>query len=152
MTHLHDPPRFHPARRARGTLRAVALGGALGTLARYGLDRGVPTPGGHFPTATLIINLSGSLLIGLLLPLAMAQAARRPLLRPFLITGVLGGWTTYSALATDAAVLLRAGHTMLAFGDLGATLLGGIALVAAGFYLSPAHTYVRYRRGHGNGK
>lgn len=152
MTHPHDTPRFHASRRARGTLRAVALGGGLGTLARYGLDRGIPIPAGHFPTATLIINLSGSLLIGMLLPLAMAQAARRPLLRPFLITGVLGGWTTYSALATDAAALLRAGHTTVALGDLGATLVGGMALVAVGFYLSPAHPYVRYRRSNGNGR
>ena len=51
--------------------------------------------------------------------------------------------------ATDAATLLRAGHATLALGDLGATLLGGMALVAAGFYLSPAHAYVRYRRGNG---
>lgn len=152
MTHPHDPPRFHASSRAPGTLWAVALGGALGTLARYGLDRGLPTPEGHFPTATLIINLSGSLLIGLLLPLAMAQAARRPLIRPFLISGILGGWTTYSALATDAGALLRAGHTVMALGDLGATLLGGMTLVAAGFYLSPAHSYVRYRRSNGNGK
>jgi CrcB protein len=152
MTHPHDSPRFHASRRAPGTLRAVALGGALGTLARYGLDRGIPTPAGHFPTATLIINLSGSLLIGLLLPLAISHTARRPLLRPFLITGILGGWTTYSALATDAAALLRAGHDMVAFGDMGATLVGGMALVAAGFYLSPAHAYVRYRRSNGTGR
>jgi CrcB protein len=138
---------FHPAPRAPGTHVAVALGGGFGTLARYALDRAIPTTAGHFPTATLLINLGGSLLIGLLLPLALAQTDRRPLLRPFAITGVLGGWTTYSALATDAATLFKAGHVALAFGDLGATVVGGLALVAAGFFLSPAHTYVRYRRG-----
>src|SRR5208282_1937480 len=102
----HHAP-FHPTPRAPGTPYAVALGGGLGTLARYGLDRAVPTQVGHFPTATLLVNLSGSLLIGLLLPFALGQAARRPLLRPFLITGILGGWTTFSALATDAAQLLK---------------------------------------------
>ena len=77
----------------------------------------------------------------------MANPLRRAPFRPFAITGVLGGWTTYSALATDAATLFKAGHVALAFGDLGATVVGGLALVAAGFFLSPAHTYVRYRRG-----
>jgi fluoride exporter len=149
MTHPPQPPPFHASARAPGTLWAVALGGALGTLARYVLDRAIPAPAGHFPTATLIVNLSGSLLIGVLLPIAIAQAAQRPLLRPFLITGLLGGWTTYSALATNAATLLRAGHAMLALGDLSATVLGGAALVFIGFYLSPAHAYVRYRRGNG---
>jgi CrcB protein len=146
MTRSVQRAPFHRTARARGTWPAVALGGALGTLARYGVDRGLPTASNHFPTATLLINLSGSLLIGLLLPLALAQATRRPLFRPFIVTGVLGGWTTYSALATDGATLLKSGHPFLAFGDLGATVFGGLALVSAGFYLSPAHTYVRYRR------
>ena len=146
MAHpAHHGP-FHPTSRPPGTPYAVALGGALGTLARYAIGRGLPTAGGHFPTATLVVNLSGSLLIGLLLPYALAQALRRPLIRPFLITGVLGGWTTFSALATDAALLLRSWHVALAIGDLGATLGGGLLLVAAGFYLSPAHGYVRYPR------
>lgn len=143
-THLGP---FHPVTRAPGTLWAVALGGALGTLARFVLDRAVPTPMGHFPTGTLIINLSGSLLIGLLLPIALAQAARHPLVRPFVVTGILGGWTTYSALATDAATLFKSGHSVLALGDLGATVIGGFALVTAGFFLSPAHSFVRYPRG-----
>jgi CrcB protein len=138
---------FHPGTRSRSTLSAVALGGALGTLARYGLDRALPTASGHFPGATLIINLSGSLLIGLLLPVALARSGPRPLLRPFLVTGVLGGWTTYSALATDAAILGKNGHAWLAAGDLGATVIGGLALVAVGFYASPAHREVRYRNG-----
>ncbi len=124
---------------------AVALGGALGTLARYALDRAIPAPSTHFPTATLIINLSGSLLIGFLLPIALAQAERRPLLRPFAITGLLGGWTTYSALATNTATLFTLHHGGLALGDLGATLFGGLALVALGFYASPAHRSVQYR-------
>jgi CrcB protein len=146
MAQIVQPTPFQPSTRSTGTLVAVAIGGALGTLARYGLDRAIPTSAGHFPTATLIINLSGSLLIGLLLPIALAQASRRPLIRPFLVTGVLGGWTTFSALATDAATLLKSGHPLFAFGDLGLTVVGGVALVAAGFYLSPAHSYVRYRR------
>jgi len=143
------PATFHPSHRSPATLAAVTLGGALGTLARYSVDRGLPTATGHFPTATLLVNLSGSLLIGLVLPIALAQAAHRPLIRPFLITGILGGWTTYSALAADATTLFKSAHLLMAFAYLGATLLGSFILVAAGFYASPAHTYVRYRRENG---
>jgi CrcB protein len=135
---------FHPSSRSIGTLCAVALGGALGTLARYALSRGLPTAPGHFPTATLVTNVTGSFLIGLLLPIALSS--RHSLLRPFVVTGILGGWTTYSALATDAASLAKSGHALMAVGDLGMTLVAGLALVALGFFASPAHALVRYRR------
>jgi CrcB protein len=148
MTRPTAPAPFHPSSRSPGTLLAVALGGALGTLSRYALDRGLPTAPGHFPTATLLINLSGSLLIGLLLPMALISTRRW--IRPFAITGILGGWTTYSALATDTASLTRSGHGLFALGDVGLTLLGGLALVALGFFLSPAHSFVRYRRSNGS--
>ena len=59
--HPSQPAPFHPSTRSPATLAAVALGGVLGTLARYALDRGLPTHSGHFPASTLIINLSGSL-------------------------------------------------------------------------------------------
>jgi CrcB protein len=151
MTRPTHPATLHPSTRSPSTLLAVALGGAVGTLARYALDRGLPTAPGHFPTATLIINMSGSFLIGLLLPFALHRASLHPLFRPFLVTGLLGGWTTYSALATDAASLTRSGHGLVALGDVGVTLVGGLALVALGFFVSPAHTYVRYRRPNGRG-
>ena len=142
----HHAP-FHPTPRPRPAPRTPWLWAVVS--ARWPATAWTapsPTQVGHFPTATLLVNLSGSVLIGLLLPFALAQAARRPLLRPFLITGILGGWTTFSALATDAAQLLKSGHVALAVGDLGATVVGGLLLVAVGFYLSPAHTYVRYPR------
>ncbi|HVB90873.1 MAG TPA: CrcB family protein [Acidimicrobiales bacterium] len=142
---------FHPSSRSPATLVAVTVGGALGTLARYALDLALPVAPGHFPTATLMINLSGSLLIGLLLPFALARSAPHPLFRPFLVTGILGGWTTYSALAADTATLLKAGHLGLALIDVGSTVVGGLVLVACGFYASLAHTAVRYRRSDGRG-
>jgi fluoride exporter len=136
MDHPRHSATFHPSHRSPATLSAVALGGALGTLSRYALDRTFPMPTGHFPATTLAINLSGSFLIGLLLPFALARAERRPLLRPFLVTGVLGGWTTYSALANDSASLVKTGHSMFALGDVGATLAGGLGLVVIGYWLS----------------
>jgi CrcB protein len=110
----------------------IALGGALGTLARFLLDTAFVEGSGHFPTVTLVINLSGSLAIGLLVPVVVKWTPRQPLLRPFLVVGILGGWTTYSALAVGAITLLQNGHAALSFLYLAATLVGGTALVVLG--------------------
>ena len=99
-----------------------------------------PSPGTAtpFPTTTLLINLSGSLAIGLLVPLvdnfAHGGASLRgaSLLRPFLIVGLLGGWTTYSTLAVDAVVLAKDGHAAAGVLSLVATLVGGLVLVVCG--------------------
>jgi CrcB protein len=111
---------------------AIAIGGALGTVARFLLDTTFNENAGHFPVTTLVINLSGSLAIGLLVPLVDNVAHRRPLIRPFLILGILGGWTTYSALAVDAVTLAKDGHAATAVLSLAATLAGGLALVMVG--------------------
>jgi fluoride exporter len=113
-------------------LVAIAVGGALGTVARFLLDTTFSDPATHFPTTTLLINLSGSLLIGLLVPLVDNFAPRAPLVRPFLIVGLLGGWTTYSTLAVDAVVLAKDGHAAAGVLSLVATLVGGLALVVCG--------------------
>ena len=113
-------------------LVAIAVGGALGTVARFLLDTAFSDPATHFPTTTLLINLSGSLLIGLLVPLVDNLAPRAPLVRPFLIVGLLGGWTTYSTLAVDAVVLAKDGHAAAGVLSLVATLVGGLALVVCG--------------------
>ncbi len=73
---------------------AVSAGGALGALARYGLQLAWPVPAGGFPWSTLVINASGCLLIGVL----MARVAGP---QPFLGAGVLGGFTTFSAYAAE---------------------------------------------------
>ncbi len=66
---------------------------------------------------TLLVNLSGSLAIGLLVPLTEHVSERAPALRPFLVVGFLGGWTTYSTLAVDATLLTKDGDvgTCLAY-------------------------------------
>ena len=61
---------------------------------------------------TLLVNLSGSLAIGFLVPLTEHVAAPAPLLRPLLIVGFLGGWTTYSTLAVDATLLAKNGDVV----------------------------------------
>ncbi len=114
------------------TLLAIFIGGALGTVARYFLDTALPTASGHFPWATLLINLSGSLLIGLVIPLTERVSDRLPQARPLLVVGILGGWTTYSALAVDADQLAQDGHVGAMLAYLAATVFGGLAAVVIG--------------------
>ena len=80
-------------------LSVIALGGSLGALARFGLSVAFPAGPAGFPWATFGINVSGSLLIGVLA--VFVSRANRPLLRPFAGVGVLGGFTTFSTYVVD---------------------------------------------------
>jgi fluoride exporter len=113
----------------------AAVGGALGALARWGVAEALPRPSGAWPWATLAVNLTGCLLIGVLLAVL---AARRPddlHLRTFLAGGVLGGFTTFSAFAVEVADLLRTGASGMAVGYVAVSVLGGLLAVAAGLRL-----------------
>jgi CrcB protein len=115
-----------------GTLLAIFVGGALGTLSRYELALHHPITAGGFPWVTLLVNLSGSLAIGLLVPLTGHVSHRVPVLGPLLVIGLLGGWTTYSTLAVDATLLAKDGDVGTMASYLVATVVGGLALVVAG--------------------
>ncbi|HEX6995438.1 MAG TPA: fluoride efflux transporter CrcB [Gammaproteobacteria bacterium] len=90
----------------------VALGGALGSMSRYAVGRVVARfAEGAFPWSTLIVNVSGSLLIGVLA--ALAADGRAPLsseARAFLLVGVLGGFTTFSSFSLETLSLVRDGQ------------------------------------------
>jgi CrcB protein len=129
---MRSPRRRCPAiTLSPAALFAIAVGGALGTVGRFLLDTTFSETAGHFPATTLLINLSGSLAIGLLVPL-VDNSRRVSLLRPFLIVGLLGGWTTYSTLAVDAVTLTKDGHAVTAVLSLAATVFGGLILVMLG--------------------
>jgi fluoride exporter len=115
---------------------AAALGGALGALGRWGLGAALPHRPGSWPWATLLVNLSGCLLIGVLLAVLLARFPAHPWLRPFLATGVLGGWTTYSTFAVDTVQLAEAGAWGLAAGYVLASVVGGVLAVAVGLGLT----------------
>ncbi|WP_405672640.1 fluoride efflux transporter CrcB [Streptomyces uncialis] len=91
-------------------LGAVAVGGALGASARYGAVLLWPTTEGDFPWTTLGVNAVGCALIGVLMAALAAARAPHTLLRPFLGTGVLGGFTTFSAYALDVRQLVHHGR------------------------------------------
>ncbi|HEY0474455.1 MAG TPA: CrcB family protein [Kribbella sp.] len=118
-------------------LGVIALGGVLGSLARHGLAEAFPHRAGGFPWSTFAINVIGCFAIGVLL--AALTPLSHPLLRPFLGTGILGGFTTFSTFAVDTERLLPA-HAVVAlvyfFGTLAAALvatyLGGAVTRIAG--------------------
>jgi fluoride exporter len=114
------------------TLAAIFVGGALGTLVRYLLAAHHHAGPGSFPWVTLLVNLSGSLAIGFLVPMTEHLSHRAPTVRPLLMIGFLGGWTTYSTLAVDATSLLQHGDVVTCLAYLAATVAGGLALVVAG--------------------
>ena len=115
-----------------GTLAAIFVGGSVGTVARYLLAAHHHAGPGAFPWVTLVINLSGSLAIGFLVPLTEQVAPRAPWVRPLVIVGFLGGWTTYSTLAVDATLLGKNGDVGTSLAYLALTVAGGIALVVLG--------------------
>ena len=120
-------------------LLAVALGGALGASARYLFAaQALRLMGPNFPWGTLGVNIVGSFLMGVLIEITALRVSVSPEVRVFLVTGVLGGFTTFSAFALDTSNLLErkaAGLAALyAFGSLGGTVLAlfcGLWLVRA---------------------
>lgn len=130
-------------------LLLVALGGALGSVGRYltggwvqrqwsGHWFGAVTTGGPLaalPVGTLAVNMLGSLVIGLVAGLVEFRQMPGPDLRLFLVVGLLGGYTTFSAFSLETLVLLRAGQAGLAFLNGGLQLGLGLAAAWAGFLL-----------------
>lgn len=109
-------------------LLLVMLGGMIGTAARLAAGMLIPDAGG-FPLAIITVNLSGALLIGVL----AGRLPRSSDLRVFLGTGILGGFTTYSAFAIGAVELAGAPWLAVLFAAL--TLVLGIAAAALGLRL-----------------
>jgi CrcB protein len=112
-------------------LAAIAAGGAIGAAARYLIGQQWPSPSAAFPAGTLAINLLGCALIGILMVLITDVWTRQRLLRPFLGTGVLGGFTTFSTYAVDIQRLSAGGHTGTALLYLAITPIGALLAVWA---------------------
>lgn len=100
----------------------------------------VPASGAAFPVGTTTVNLTGSLLIGLLAGLAESRALLGPEARLLLVTGVLGGYTTFSAFSLETLVLVRAGQSALALASVAVQVLVGLAAAWAGFAMALAAT------------
>ena len=118
-----------------GVLTAVGLGGLLGTLGRYEVGRAWPAGPRGFPAATFTINTSGAFLLGLALTVIVGRLAHTRYLRPFVATGLLGGWTTYSTLAVEATTLAKGGSVAVAAAYLVATVVAGLTAAWTGMAL-----------------
>lgn len=124
---------------------AVAAGGAIGSLARYGLAVALPTPPGGFPWATLLANVCGCLLIGALMA-ALTEAGRpHRLLRPFVGIGVLGGFTTLSTYVVEVIDAGAAGAPGVAVLYGLGTVVTALLAVVAGLVLTRAALRTRIR-------
>ncbi|SDH93217.1 CrcB protein [Actinokineospora alba] len=121
---------------AKATLAAVALGGAVGALARFMLVSALPGKAGGFPLGTLLVNSVGCLLIGALMVAVTELRNIHTLARPFLGVGVLGGFTTFSAYAEEVRVLLAPDTLIFAMSYLLGTVLCALVAVAAGMRLA----------------
>ncbi|GHV56745.1 hypothetical protein FACS189460_2090 [Deltaproteobacteria bacterium] len=115
---------------------AVFVGGGAGTLLRWllALKLNKPDPS-SFPAGTLAANLAGGFLIGLLLAAFTARVDWPPEYRLFIITGLLGGLTTFSSFSGEVVLFLEQGRLGLGGLTLAANLLGSLSLTAAGLAL-----------------
>ncbi|MGN6502280.1 MAG: fluoride efflux transporter FluC [Pseudolysinimonas sp.] len=111
-------------------LLAVLVGGLIGTGLRVGLDLLLPHTAEQFPWSTFLVNVVGSLALGVLV--ARLWPVAPPWLRFGLGTGMLGSFTTFSALAASVVTITAAGDPLLALGYLVASLGVGIGAAALG--------------------
>lgn len=111
----------------------IGFGGFAGAISRYLLDGWVSTATrGSFPWGTLLVNVSGSLVLGLLYALAVERAALPSELRGPLMIGFVGAYTTFSTLTLESWRLVEDGAWLLALGNLGGSVLLGMAAVMGG--------------------
>ena len=117
----------------------VFIGGGIGAALRHGVNRGAfALLGPSFPYGTLLVNVTGGLLTGIAAGLFLAKADISQEIRLFVTTGLLGGFTTFSAFSHDAALICQRGdYSALAVYVLGSVILsiGGLFLGMAGVRL-----------------
>ena len=120
------------------TWLAVAVGGALGSMARHATNYVAHTYSltTRFPIATAVVNLTGCMMIGLLAGLLAAERIRLPFTwREFVFVGLLGGFTTFSTFGLDTFLLARTHSPSMALGNVVLQVVGGLGAVWLGYQL-----------------
>ncbi len=116
------------------SLMAIALGATLGAWARWGLSVWLNPLNASLPLGTLVANLSGGYAIGVAMAVFGAQPGLAPEWRLFVITGLLGGLTTFSTFSAETVTLLMRAQYGWAFATAAAHLLGSLAMTALGLW------------------
>ena len=135
------PSRLHHPRRWDIAL-AIAAGGAIGGTMRHAVSGLVPDGNGGFPWGTFLENVSGAFLLAVLVVYLVEVWPPSRYVRPFLATGVLGGYTTFSTFMNEARELVLDGSGVVAFAYVAATLLFGLSATLVGLRLGRRATRV----------
>jgi len=114
------------------SILVISAGGALGCLLRWVLGVKLNSLLSALPLGTLAANLVGCYLIGFAIAYLGARPAVAPEWRLFVVTGFLGGLTTFSTFTAEVAAALQAGRMMWAFGELAVHICGGLVMVFLG--------------------
>jgi CrcB protein len=118
-------------------LLLVATGGAIGASLRHFVNLGsLRLAGPGFPWGTMAINIAGSLVMGIFIGILARRTGGSEALRLFVATGILGGFTTFSAFSLDFAVLWERGATIPALGYAIASVLGSLLAIFLGLWLA----------------
>lgn len=117
------------------TIMAVGAGSFLGGAARYLVSLAMRGANKGFPWATLVVNLVGCFLIGILWGIFSKSASESSNLALFLTVGICGGFTTFSTFSKEVLIMLQGGNILGVAGYVTISIIAGIALVALGYHL-----------------
>jgi len=116
---------------------SVAVGGALGAVSRYGLDRVIEQRSeSSFPWSTFVINVTGCLLVGFLIAALVDRRSAPGWVRAGLVVGFCGGYTTFSTFGQETLDLIEADEVVLAVLNVCASVVVGVLAVLAGAWLA----------------
>jgi CrcB protein len=116
---------------------SVAVGGALGAVSRYGLDRVIEQRSeSSFPWSTFVINATGCLLVGFLIAALVDRRSAPEWVRAGLVVGFCGGYTTFSTFGQETLDLIEADEVVLAVLNVCASVVVGVLAVLAGAWLA----------------
>jgi CrcB protein len=117
-------------------LVGVAVGGATGTISRYGITRILPAAGGSVPWSIFLVNVSGSFALGFVLHLVIERWPTNDYIRPFVAIGFIGGFTTFSTVMVDTDLLVRDGQVGTAAVYVIGSVIAGLVAAFAGIAIA----------------